>query len=428
MKKQFRIISFLASGKGLVIAALLVRLAGLLVVDIYTDAPNRLFHESGTAGEYPQIARHVIAGEGFRYHVLEGVAVRSAYTPPGYAYYLAGTFALLGEGLTCFIVIQFLHALAGTAVCWTTYKLGQLAVSKSTGLLAGYICAFYPTHVFASVVIHPAPLYILLNLLILLLILRAEPRYWSKKIIPAGLLQGLLILFRPQTILYAVLLGICLAGRTKSKARYLGPVVFLTLAAAVVAPWTIRNYVVFNRFIPVTTTTGYNIWRGQNDLPPVGYVCENVSRNSLRPESSAEFASVPRDDRFEPARDKLYLKWAIEYIKADPGRAMINAVRKVGLFWGYNPYHKRGREPLVWAPWIVVAPMFIVGLVYSAIKKMVPWIFYAYPIVHTVLAAMFLCLPRYRMLIEPIIFIFAAVGIILIYQKLKPSGTVSEQT
>ena len=192
MSNQSKIIRFISSPATVVVIALLVRLLGLAFVDFYTDAPTTLFHWSGSAGEYPEIAHQIVAGNGFCFRVFQGQPIPSAYLPPGYAYLLAGFFWLLGDGLVCFVSLQILHVILGTAICWIVVRLGELAFNRTLGLIAAYICAFYPTSVFMSTQIHPAPIYIFLNLLIVLLIMIVKKDRWLTQVILAGFLQGIL--------------------------------------------------------------------------------------------------------------------------------------------------------------------------------------------------------------------------------------------
>jgi len=401
--------------------ALLVRLLGVAFVDFRTDAATTLFHWSGSAGEYPELSYQIVAGNGFCFRVFDGQPIPTAYLPPAYAYLLAGAFRSLGDGLLCFLSLQMLHVILGTVICWIVFRLGELALSRTVGLIAAYICAFYPTSVFMSTQIHPAPIYIFLNLLIILIIMITKKDRWLGPVILAGLLQGLLILFRPQALVYTPLLAIWIAGRLRARALR-APILFILLAGAVVLPWTARNYIVFRRFIPVTNSFGFNLWRGQNDLPLPGESSDLVSRG-IHP----NLDSIPRDKNYELARDDIYKQAAFDYIKTDPVRALKNAARKTVMFWTYNPYHRKGRSPLVWAPWLILSPFFVMGLIYSLIKNTVPWIFYAYFIIHTLLCAVFLCLPRYRMFIEPIVFIFAGLGLLLICRRLTLRGARCEQ-
>jgi len=407
---------------GLVLIALLLRLLGVVFVDCHTDAPTTLFHWTGSAGEYPEVSYQIIAGHGFCFQVFDGQPMPSAYLAPGYAYLLAGAFWLLGDGLLCFISLQIFHVILGTIICWIVFRLGELAFSRTVGLIAGYICAFYPTSVFMSTQIHPAPIYIFLNLLVILLIMIAKRDRWRALIISAGLLQGLLILFRPQALVYTPFLALFLAARLKTGTRIVAPVLFIIVAAAVVLPWTARNYLVFGRFVPVASSFGFNLWRGQNDLPLPGQHSDLVSRG-VHPSLDA----IPRDKNYELARDDIYRREAYAYIKADPARALVNAARKVAMFWTYNPYHAKGRQPLVWEPWLIVAPFFVIGLIYSVIRNRTAWILYVYLIMHTLFCAVFLCLPRYRMFIEPIIFIFAAAGFFLVFRKISLWGLFGER-
>ena len=138
----------MSSVAGLVVIALLVRLGGVAVVDHYTDATKILFDMHGSAGEYAEIARHIVAGEGFCLLTFDGKAIPSAYMPPAQAYLLAGTFMLLGEGLVSLLLMQVLYSILGAITCWVIYRLGELLLGRTAGLLAGYGYALYPSSVF----------------------------------------------------------------------------------------------------------------------------------------------------------------------------------------------------------------------------------------------------------------------------------------
>src|SRR5436305_7313095 len=100
---------------------------------------------------------------------------------------------------------------------------------------------------------------------VLLLIRNSEDSRSWKNVLAAGMCMGLLMLFRGETpalmLLYTVILflRVGLKGATQA-------MVFALVASACLAPWTIRNYSVFGRFVPVCSSGGLSLWVGNNPL------------------------------------------------------------------------------------------------------------------------------------------------------------------
>jgi 4-amino-4-deoxy-L-arabinose transferase-like glycosyltransferase len=88
---------------------------------------------------------------------------------------------------------------------------------------------------------------------------RSRHRYrWA---IATGVLVGIASLTRTNGLLLLVPFVLALApARRKRRVSRWAPAAALFLAAVVtIAPWTIRNYVVFHAFIPISDETGYTI-------------------------------------------------------------------------------------------------------------------------------------------------------------------------
>jgi 4-amino-4-deoxy-L-arabinose transferase-like glycosyltransferase len=83
----------------------------------------------------------------------------------------------------------------------------------------------------------------------------------------AGLLCGLAVLTRPNAAVLLLPLGLAVWGRPRRSLAGLGPPVALVAAAVLtVAPWTIRNAVVLDTFVPVTTQLGSALAGTYNDV------------------------------------------------------------------------------------------------------------------------------------------------------------------
>jgi hypothetical protein len=79
--------------------------------------------------------------------------------------------------------------------------------------------------------------------------------------VASGLLLGLAALTREVPLYFLPLLAAWLVGR-RDRQSLLRAVVVVVATAAVVAPWTLRNWVRFGAFVPVSTMGGRALWEG----------------------------------------------------------------------------------------------------------------------------------------------------------------------
>src|SRR5208282_6778138 len=74
-----------------------------------------------------------------------------------------------------------------------------------------------------------------------------------------GIYSGLLVLFQPSLLTVVLVYGGWLAVSKGSSPR-----IWIALAGLLLtlAPWTVRNYVTFERFIPLRDNLGLELWLG----------------------------------------------------------------------------------------------------------------------------------------------------------------------
>ncbi len=279
-------------------------------------------------GVSPLDPRFSSADDGDYYRRALRLAVSGQYVddawlirPPLHVFFFAFWLRLaliLGQPQFGVLLIQ----LAQTALGALTIGLGfgiarRLFADRRAGLLfAGFLALWYPF------VEHPTgtfsePLYIFLFLLHLWLLLRFDAEERRRDLALSGLALGAAALTRSPALysLAFVVLWLVVRWRTKNKEQrtknapssslfsILGSV-FLVVACcvAVVGPWTARNYLVYQHFIPVDTLGQINLWL---DL-------DLVSRRNLH---IAELSRLPQADRQAYAMAR-----AREILEVDPLR------------------------------------------------------------------------------------------------------------
>lgn len=379
---------------------------------------------SPEAWEYGIVAQNLLAGHGFAgsaWFVPEGP---TAFMAPVYVFMLYG--ALLIFGGAGYAVLQIVQAAIGAASVWLLHRLSARFVSVPVASVAALILAFHPTHAYLATVIHPLVLitFTLLATLASLAWFREKPN--KVRLCTTGILYGFALLTDPAILCIGPVIVLALFTRLDlpiaHRAGWTAAV--LCIAVAVVSPWTMRNYLVFERFIPVKSQLGYILWVGNHEGATgtqtilredgtVGHINERLPESLVH-----ELSEMP-----EPEAYSTLGKIAAEYIRAHPVETAVRSLKKAGYYWVFPywhvnpvdrdaPYraHVRRPEELLW--FIVLIPA-IVGLVVHRDRLLVA-LFTLMPCAcYTALYALTNVgsNPRYRIPIEPLVMVWAAIAL-----------------
>ncbi len=146
---------------------------------------------------------------------------------------------------------------------------------------------------------------------------------WVRWLLPGGLF-GALALVRPEYLGIAVLVAIAIAARELPRdwrSSLLPAAVFLAAALVVIAPWTIRNAVALDRFVPISTGGGQVLFAGTY-LPSDG-----------DPEKVGAEVAAEHPDLFSPQdAQRLRLEQILARLAAQqrPGMETDQALSKMG--------------------------------------------------------------------------------------------------
>jgi 4-amino-4-deoxy-L-arabinose transferase-like glycosyltransferase len=145
--------------------------------------------------------------------------------------------------------------------------LGQRLFGEMVpAVVAGCLFACHPLLIFATGLLYSETLYLFLLLLFTFSCLKMAEGVGRKGwAVVGGLLLGTNVLMKPNLLLFplALVLWLWFALRHFRRALMLGGLVALVLAA-VVLPWTFRNYRVSGALIPVSANAGLNLWQGNH--------------------------------------------------------------------------------------------------------------------------------------------------------------------
>ncbi len=204
------------------------------------------------ASQYDWIAWSLASGG--PYMAADGLRSHRA---PGYTFLLAAVYAMFGHSWAAARVAQ---ALLGAATCLVIGRLGSRLFPGSIGWAAALVYAVDPYAIYFCGYLLSEPLCVLLTTASLLALVRAgSQRGWEAA---WSCLCALATLTRPNMGLMLPLGLLWLLRRPGSGFRRCG--LALAVFCLTLLPWTVRNYSVYGRFVPVTTRGGYNLWLWNN--------------------------------------------------------------------------------------------------------------------------------------------------------------------
>ncbi|MGB8582134.1 MAG: glycosyltransferase family 39 protein [Candidatus Sulfotelmatobacter sp.] len=218
-------------------------------------------------GEAGRIARSIAQGEGFS-NPLFGKTGPTAWLAPVFPYLLAGIFKLFGiYTKASAIAVLALDCVFSALTCIPIYFIAKKTFGEGTAQWAGWSWAFFPYAIFFSAdFIWATTLTTLLMTLVFLAALHIESSSSVWHWVGFGALSGFGGLTDPVVMSVAPFLGVWAWYRLcKSGRRWLAPGIGAVLAVTlVVAPWFVRNYETFHKFIPFRSCLGLEVYFGNN--------------------------------------------------------------------------------------------------------------------------------------------------------------------
>ena len=308
---------------------------------------------------YLAIAERLQAGDGF----CSVSGQPSAFRPPLYPLLVAGCLQTGGSAL-----LGGMQVLAGTATVALTYVLARRwGLGDTRSLAAATLVAIDPLLLNYTSQAMTETLAALLTVALLVAWPQpADNEPQTRRAALAGVLLGLAALCRPTIWAYVLL---CLAAvlwrrlRTQDR-RFARPsrefLVLTTTTLLVIAPWVIRNTIVFGQPIVTTTHGGYTLLLGNNAAfyrdvvaQPFGttWTADKLAAWQQSVEDEIARQGVPRGD--EIARDAAMKSLAIEWMRANPSAALSCAWFRIRNLWSPVPLERGGVPSFV--VWLVGA-------------------------------------------------------------------------
>lgn len=287
---------------------------------------------------YLRQAEQTLQGEGILYS--NGDSPESAHLlvhPPGYSIFVAGVFGLFGRSTDSLTLAQIIaDALAGVTVVLIAAELFPFAV----GVLAGLLTAFSPHLAHYSLFLLPDSLTTLPILIAFYFLIRAIKRPNLVHFVAAGCLIGLSCWLRSNALLLGPAVALALALWSGRGRRLLYSLALLAAAILTISPITIRNWMVFHHFIPLSLGAGVTLIEGIGDYDKpnrFGMPATDADAGS----KDIEWHARPDygDDLWKPdgiERDRYRFRRGFEVIRSNPLWFAGVMIHRAGFMLRYN--------------------------------------------------------------------------------------------
>lgn len=292
--------------------------------------------------EYLLLARSLAEGRGFAYTALDGSPLRGEHygRAPLYPVLLSAVLAVTPASLTgagdgpadipvaprAITVIRVLQAWMGSLTILLIAALARRAAGSRAATAAAWLAAIYPPLVWTPAFVFSETLFIMVAYGAALALTPckrsgAAPPIDARRAFSVGALLGAGVLVRPAMLFFIALAAPWLWWR---RAR-LAAVVLLGASILVIMPWSIRNTVVYGRFVAVASEGGITFWTGNHPLA--------IGEGDMAANPDIKRANVAFRERHQglsaEALEPLYYREAFVWIRAHPVDWLALVARKV---------------------------------------------------------------------------------------------------
>ncbi len=232
---------------------------------------------------YNLLAQSLLAGRGYSFEIDYYPGFTPANTPTAhwsflYPLYLAGVYAITGFHPLAARLLQIV--IVSLLETWLVFRLGRALFSETVGLVGAGLGAVYAYLIFYDATLMTEPFFISAILAILLLGLRLSGMAKDDPVFPGklergakkwiewavlGAVVGAAALLRQTILLWIPFQIIWMNWASyrqfhKWRPAILGSLITLSVAAIFVLPWTMRNYAVYDAFLPLNSNAGYALY------------------------------------------------------------------------------------------------------------------------------------------------------------------------
>ena len=293
------------------------------------EIPHAILADLPFAQETGNIAYALSEGKDFS-NVFRRETGPTAWLTPIYPLLIAGIFKLFGAfTFPAYLASVLLNSLFSAATCIPIFFAARKIAGSSAAILSAWLWAVFPNAVMIPVEwIWDTSLCALFAAAILWATFELAKsnrlKYWAGY----GFLWGFALLNDPSLGALLPFLFAWLAVRRNARRlrEWKLPIAAFVLAVLCCLPWTIRNYVEFDRLIPMRSNFPFELWLGNNNIfdPHAIHGIQAITRYE-----QARLYSQLGENAF------MQLKWhdAVAFIRSEPSLELRLTGRRIVATW-----------------------------------------------------------------------------------------------
>ena len=397
---------------------LIVVVAIILRLGFFWDYANQNSHHA--LGVLPflfepgNIAASLVSGGGFGspFRVPSGP---TAWMAPVYPLLLAGVFRIFGAyTFHSFVAATLLNILFSTLTCIPIFRIGRRVGSVGVAAGAAWLWAIFPNAILIPFeCMWDASLAALLAAGILWATIELADSSRLRDWLGYGALWGLALMTNPTLLsLLPFFLGWLIWRRRKAGHEWLKPAAFaLGVMVLCCVPWTIRNYLAFDTFVPLRANLGVQLWCGNSDAAHDLWLGEgHPIHDSFERAHYIELGEIAYE------REKRGL--ALNYMVTHPRREIHLTWVRFKTFWSGGtptPLADFVRSRSLWFRYVVLFNLLTAlgslgGIIVLALRRNV-YVFplAVFPLVFPWAYYLTIVEPRYRQPVDPVVMLLTAI-------------------
>jgi 4-amino-4-deoxy-L-arabinose transferase-like glycosyltransferase len=359
------------------------------------------------------------------------------WKPPLYAYFVAFIRLFTGSSIFGFFIIQ---NILGAVNCVLLYFLGRKNFGNAVALVSALVMSLYGPFVFFDSSILSVTLSTFLNLCLFISLEGAATGKGLWRIGVAGIFAGLSAITHQLILIFVVCIPFLLlfrrTGQPDFSMRIKRVAAFVLCTTIAIAPSAVHNLVSGGKLVLISNNSGINFYIGNHegyngmDQPPLGIAWSKIQGEAIR--------ALDLDYK-NPDTGKvssfLFAK-GIDFAKTKPVEfAGLYAKKLMYLVTGtevknnVNPYiYSEKSLPLgllMWStpyiafPFGVLFPFAMIGIIFAIMRKQGKPLLFTFIVSLAFGIALFFVCDRYRMLLVPVLIMFAAYGIRCVVDFIK---------
>jgi len=350
---------------------------------------------------YDNLATNILEGKGY----INSQGNPSSYRPPFYSVVLAVIYGIFGHN---YFIMRIFQALIGSLTACLLYLIAERVFNRTTAILTGVFSSVYMAYIWYTNFLFTETIFTFILALIVFVIATIRGPSVVKFLV-LGFLCAFLTLTKSSAF-FIPLIAICiLCQRSKSdsfKKVLLSCVILLISFICGLLPWTIRNYNVYGKLVPVSTNGGLNFYQAVN--PVGGKIFELGPRRSGPHMDKVAVKGFEIEDEVE--QNSYFFKEAVRTYRENPAKVLKVFPIRFLFFWNFIDWNVTEGDVINYH-YIFILPFSLLGIMYSLKNKKDISILLFIILYFAALILLFQGAARFRMPIDGYLIILGCYGI-----------------